>query len=61
MTQRVRSEHVLRVVCGYETVALSTSRIPTVTSLCAKFPALIPPVVGYLLFHLINAATRGRR
>jgi hypothetical protein len=51
-----RIEHSLKLpvglVCGYETLALSTGAFPTVSALCARHRWLVPMVAGGLAVHL---------
>jgi hypothetical protein len=39
-------------VCGYETYAIVTKRVPTVSHLCKQHPWLSPIIIGGLTAHL---------
>lgn len=41
------------VVCAYETFAIMTNKVPTVSKLCWKQKILIPIILGGLALHLI--------
>jgi len=40
-------------VCAYETFAIMTNKVPTVSHLCWKQKILIPVILGGLAAHLI--------
>lgn len=48
------------LVCGYETLAILSRRLPTVSKLCARKPALIPAILGGLAVHLVYPVLRVR-
>jgi hypothetical protein len=39
-------------ICGYEAVAISTGRTPTVTALCGRYRPLAPALILALAVHL---------
>lgn len=42
-------------VCGFEIVAITTGRVPTVTELCRRYPALKPIILAAMAAHLAHA------
>jgi hypothetical protein len=40
-------------LCAYETFAIMTNRVPTVSNICWKHRILIPVLLGGLAVHLI--------
>jgi hypothetical protein len=39
-------------LCGYETAAICSGRVPTLTMLCRRYQWLAPLLVGALAVHL---------
>lgn len=39
--------------CAWETVAIFTGRLPTISTLCGRHKLLVPIIIGGLTFHLI--------
>lgn len=40
-------------ICAWETVAILTKKVPTVTNVCTKQKILIPILLGGLALHLL--------
>lgn len=40
-------------ICGWETFAITTHRVPTVSALCAHHRYLVPVILGGLGWHLL--------
>lgn len=40
-------------VCAYETYAIVTGKVPTVSTLCGRHPALVPVILIGLGVHLV--------
>ena len=41
------------VLCAYETVAILTNKVPTISHICWKQKVLIPLLLGGLALHLL--------
>ena len=48
------------LVCAYEVVAIMTHKVPTISRLCARKPALIPAVLVGLAAHLVQPLVGSR-
>jgi hypothetical protein len=50
-------EHHLRypvaVLCAYETFAIMTKKVPTISNICVRQKILIPILLGGLAVHLL--------
>jgi hypothetical protein len=50
-------EHHLRypvaALCAYETFAIMTKKVPTISNICVKQKILIPILLGGLALHLL--------
>ncbi len=42
---------VIAIACGYEVMAITTRKVPTISKLNAKYRWLGPLIVGYLASH----------
>jgi hypothetical protein len=47
--------------CAYETFAIVTGKVPTISTACTKYQWLAPLVLGGLTAHLYEYAYRRRR
>lgn len=45
---------VTATLCTYETTAIITGRLPTISTLCARYPTLGGLFVGALAVHLVD-------
>lgn len=57
VTQPLNVEQALHAgvatVCAYETYAIVTGKVPTVSTLCGRYPALVPVILIGLGVHLV--------